>query len=70
MLDLCKYKDIIGKPNTGLRKTFRIFDLAIIDILVTLFAVYMLSVYFKTSFLYIFLFTFLFMLIFHIFFFL
>jgi len=34
MFDLCKYKDIIGKPGTGTRK-YRIFDIAIVDTVVT-----------------------------------
>jgi hypothetical protein len=29
-LDLCKYKNILGKPGVGLRK-YRIFDIAILD---------------------------------------
>jgi len=29
-LDLCKYKNILGKPGAGLRK-YRIFDIAILD---------------------------------------
>jgi ABC-type transport system involved in Fe-S cluster assembly fused permease/ATPase subunit len=65
MLDLCKYKDIIGKPNTGLRKKFRIFDLAIIDVIVTLLAVYFISVYFKISFLFTFIIMFVIMVISH-----
>lgn len=27
---LCKYKDLFGKPNEGLRK-YRLFDIAILD---------------------------------------
>lgn len=29
-IDLCKYKNIFGEPNTGIRK-YRIFDIAIYD---------------------------------------
>ena len=29
-LDLCKYKNLFGKPGAGLRK-YRIFDIAILD---------------------------------------
>ena len=32
MFGLCKYKDIFGKPNTGLH-SFRILDIAIFDVL-------------------------------------
>ena len=35
MNTLCKYKDIFGKPNTGLHK-YRIFNIAIIDVVATL----------------------------------
>ncbi len=49
MWDLCKYKDIIGKPNTGLRK-YRIFNIPIIDTAVTLIAVWLISYYYKYPF--------------------
>jgi purine-cytosine permease-like protein len=39
----CKYKDIIGKPNTGLRKQFRIFDIAVLDTVVTILGAYLIS---------------------------
>ena len=29
-IDLCKYKNLFGEPNTGIRK-YRIFDIAIYD---------------------------------------
>jgi len=45
MFDLCKYKDIFGKPNTGAHK-FRIYNIAVIDVLATLFVGYILSWYF------------------------
>ena len=32
---LCKYKDLFGKPDTGVHK-FRIFNIAIVDTLLTL----------------------------------
>lgn len=37
MWDLCKYKDAIGKPNTGMRKKYRIFNIPILDTVVTLY---------------------------------
>jgi len=52
MQGLCQYKDIIGKPNTGLRHQFRFFDIAVLDTIVTLLAVYAISVYFDFSFWY------------------
>jgi len=47
----CKYRDIIGKPDTGLRHTYRIYDIAVIDTVVTIFAAYLISYYYNYSFL-------------------
>lgn len=33
--DLSKYKDIFGKPMTGLHK-YRIFDIAVVDVAATI----------------------------------
>jgi hypothetical protein len=46
MVDLCKYKDIIGKPNTGIHK-YRFFDIAVLDVAVTILAGFLLSWFFK-----------------------
>ncbi len=35
MLNFCKYKDLFGKPNTGIHK-YRIFDIAIFDVIVVI----------------------------------
>lgn len=35
-LNLCQYKNIFGKPNEGVHR-FRIFDMAIFDIILTIF---------------------------------
>lgn len=37
MFDLCKYKDILGRPNEGVH-SFRIFNIAIVDVLLTILA--------------------------------
>ena len=50
-MNLCKNKDLFGKPNTGLH-SFRIFNIAIVDLFLTIFAAYLFSVVFKFSFLY------------------
>jgi len=50
-MDLCKYKNIFGKPNEGVH-SYRIFNLAIVDILMTIFLAYLISIFFKVSFLY------------------
>jgi len=50
-MDLCKYKDIIGKPDSGLRK-YRIFDIAILDTVVTIIGAYLIALFFKWPLLY------------------
>jgi hypothetical protein len=44
MIDLCKYKDILGKPGQGVH-SFRIFNIAIVDVLLTILAAYILSIF-------------------------
>lgn len=39
---LCKYKNLFGEPNTGLRK-YRIFDIALYDTLVVIVIGYFIS---------------------------
>ena len=36
---LCKYKDALGKPKEGLHK-YRIFNIAIVDVLLTIIGAY------------------------------
>ena len=50
-MDLCKYKDIFGKPNTGVHK-YRLFGLAIVDVILTIIGGYLIAIIFKKSFLY------------------
>jgi hypothetical protein len=64
-MNLCKYKNIIGEPNTGLRKKYRIFDVAVVDTVVTLLAVYLISYFSGYSFLYTLVITFIVMVISH-----
>ena len=45
-LELCKYKNLFGKPNEGLRK-YRIFDIAILDTVVTIIGAYLIALFFK-----------------------
>lgn len=42
MLDLCKYKNILGEPDKGVH-SFRIFNIAIVDVLLTILAAYIMS---------------------------
>jgi len=51
MLNLCKYKDMFGKPNTGLHK-YRLFNIAIVDVLLTIIFAYGISWFYNVSFLY------------------
>jgi hypothetical protein len=37
----CKYKDIFGKPNEGIH-SFRIFNISVIDTLLTVFLAYLI----------------------------
>ena len=48
-MNLCQYKDLFGKPNTGIRK-YRIFNIAIYDVVVTIFIVWILSWFFRWPF--------------------
>lgn len=45
---LCKYKDIFGKPNTGLH-VYRLFNIAIVDVILTLLVAYFISKYYKQN---------------------
>lgn len=47
---LCEYANIFGKPHEG-PHSFRIFNLAIVDILATIIAAFLLYHYCKTNFL-------------------
>ena len=48
-MDLCKYKNILGVPGQG-PHSYRIFNIAIVDVLLTLILAYILSYIFKISF--------------------
>ena len=58
MVDLCKYKDLFGKPNTGVH-SFRIFNIAIVDVLLTILTAYILSSFTGYNFIYTLIFMFL-----------
>jgi len=46
---LCKYKDSLGKPGKGVHK-YRIFNIAIVDVILTLIIAGILSYIFKWNF--------------------
>ena len=45
---LCKYKDLLGVPNKGLHK-YRIFNIAIIDVLLTILLSFIIYIIFPNN---------------------
>jgi hypothetical protein len=44
-MNLCKYKDMVGKPGTGIH-SYRLFDVAIVDVIVViLFGVFVSKIF-------------------------
>jgi len=64
MFNLCKYKDIFGKPGQGVH-SYRIFNIAIVDVLLTILAAYILSILTKYNLFYTLTFMFILGIIFH-----
>ena len=62
---LCQFKDILGKPNEGLRNKFRYMGLPMIDVIVTLLFIFLFSIFTKTPILHVFIYTTLAMIISH-----
>lgn len=50
-MSLCKYKNILGKPNEGAH-SYRLFDLAVVDIIMTILLAAVISFVFKFSLMY------------------
>jgi len=50
-MDLCKYKNALGEPGKGVH-SYRLFGIAIADVVMTIIAAYMISYFFKTRFWY------------------
>lgn len=48
-LNLCQYKDILGKPNEGVRQKLRLFDISIIDVILTIILGLLLARIFKIT---------------------
>tara|TARA_B100000795_G_C22764028_1_gene424876 strand:+ start:572 stop:814 length:243 start_codon:yes stop_codon:yes gene_type:complete len=44
MINFCRFKNIFGIPKKGLHR-FRVMNLAIVDVLMTLFLAYLLKMY-------------------------
>lgn len=51
MTCLCKYKNALGIPNTGIH-SYRFFGLAVVDVLATILGAFFISYWFHISFLY------------------
>jgi len=49
MINLKAYKDIFGKPGEGLH-SYRIFNIAIVDVIFTIIGAYIISKFFKFDF--------------------
>ena len=47
---LCKYRDVLGKPNEGIH-SIRVFDIAIMDLAFTVLAAAVITLLFKWPFL-------------------
>jgi hypothetical protein len=47
-MSLCKYKDIFGKVGEGAH-SLRLFNIAVVDTLLTLVAAYIINLYLKTN---------------------
>lgn len=50
MLNLCEYRDMFAKPNTGPHQ-YRIFNIAIVDVVLTILLAYGISWFFNYPFL-------------------
>ncbi len=50
-MNLCKFRNIFGEPNTGLH-SIRIFNIAIIDVAMTIIAAYFISHFTQYNFYY------------------
>ena len=49
MFDLCKYKDLLGKPQKGVH-SFRILNIAVVDVLLTILGAFIISFLIKSNF--------------------
>ena len=46
---LCKYKDLLGKPDQGIHQ-YRIFNIAIVDVIFTIIGAFIISYLLKINF--------------------
>ena len=50
-MNLCRYKNIFGAPNTGAH-SYRFFNIAIVDVILTILAAFIISYIFNINFSY------------------
>ena len=50
-MDLCKYKHALGVPNKGIH-SYRLFGVAIVDVIMTIIAAGIIAFFFKFNFIY------------------
>ncbi len=48
-MNFCQYSDLLGKPGEGLH-SIRIFNIAIVDVILTIIGAYLVSLLFKIRF--------------------
>ena len=48
-IDLCQYKDIFGRPREGAH-AYRLFDIAVVDVVATILVAFVISRAFRISF--------------------
>ena len=46
---LCKFKNILGEPNKGIHK-YRVFNIAFVDVILTVIVAFLISYFFKLNF--------------------
>lgn len=49
-MNLCKYKDILGKAGKGVH-SYRVLNIAIVDVIFTILGAYIIHLFFKINFL-------------------
>ena len=47
-MNLCKYKNILGEPGKGIH-SFRIFNISIVDVLLTFVLAFVINLFIKTN---------------------
>ena len=50
-MNLCKYKNALGEPKKGIH-SYRLFGVAIMDVIATILGAYLISYFFNFSFMY------------------